>query len=88
MSNGETSLVRIPGWAWSGLVLLALGACVTVIASWVGGELTLARETNATQSTVLVDHAGRISRLEADGAKIDAKLERILEKLERLEARP
>lgn len=81
MSDGTDSIVKLPGWLWAGLVIGVVVVFTGGLGTWVGATLW---DNNKT----LVDHEGRIRRVESDSIKIDGKLDKILEKIERIEARP
>jgi hypothetical protein len=77
----ENKSVSIPEWVWHGIVLLALVACVTSLAALVGSELREARKANQAHATTLANHEVRIVTLELANQRIDAKLDKILERL-------
>lgn len=76
MSNGDT--VKIPGWAWTGGVIAACLLATGGMGTWVGATLI-------DNTKTLVDHEGRIKRVEGDNSKLFDRLDKVLE---RLEARP
>lgn len=77
MSNGTNGdSVRIPGWMWSGGVIVALLFLTGGIGTWVGATLL-------DNGKLLVDHEGRIRRVESDYGRLFDKLDKVLERLER-----
>jgi hypothetical protein len=74
--------VRIPGWLWTGGVLVALGSCLLGITTWVIAGLAAANASNNTQENQLVNHEVRITSTEKAIERIETKLDKILDRLE------
>ena len=76
-----TDLLKdLPRWVLvlaSVVGVLAIGA----IGTWSGAELRTSTATNQSQSERLIDHEARLRALESSNVRIEAKIDRILERL-------
>ncbi len=81
-ANGNGS-VRISPAIWNGIVLVALLGMMAWIGSWASAEIRDARSTNVSQGNQLTNHEVRITNAEANAQRIDAKLDRILDRVEK-----